>query len=116
MGGGEFGGAEQHILNLVSTFPAEEVDVAVVCFYDSLFAKKLREAGIKVIALNQFGRFDIRLLQALRQTFLSFGPAIVHTHGVKANFFSRLAALGMNVPLLTTVHSALRFDYAGTLA
>lgn len=116
IGGGEFGGAEQHILNLVSTFPAEEVDVAVVCFYDSLFAKKLREAGIKVIALNQFGRFDIRLLQALRQTFLSFGPAIVHTHGVKANFFSRLAALGMNVPLLTTVHSALRFDYAGTLA
>lgn len=84
---GEFGGAEQHILNLVTTFPVEEVDVAVVCFYDSLFAEKLRAAGIKVIALNQFGRFDIRLLQALRRTFLAFGPAIIHTHGIKANFF-----------------------------
>ncbi|MBG9568559.1 glycosyltransferase [Brevibacillus agri] len=116
IGGGEFGGAEQHILNLVTTFPAEEVDVAVVCFYDSLFAEKLRAAGIKVIALNQFGRFDIRLLQALRRTFLAFGPAIIHTHGIKANFFSRLAALGMKVPLLTTVHSSLRYDYAGALA
>ncbi|MGN7471311.1 glycosyltransferase [Brevibacillus sp. SAFN-007a] len=116
IGGGEFGGAEQHILNLVTTFPAEEVDVAVICFYDSLFAEKLRAAGIHVIALHQFGRFDIRLLQALRRTFLAFGPAIIHTHGIKANFFSRLAALGMNVPLLTTVHSSLRYDYTGALA
>lgn len=116
IGGGEFGGAEQHILNLVTTFPEEEVDVAVVCFYDSLFAEKLRAAGIKVMALNQFGRFDIRLLQALRRTFLAFGPTIIHTHGIKANFFSRLAALGMKVPLVTTVHSSLRYDYAGALA
>lgn len=116
IGGGEFGGAEQHILNLVTTFPEAEVDVAVVCFYDALFAEKLRAAGIKVMALNQFGRFDIRLLQALRRTFLAFGPTIIHTHGIKANFFSRLAALGMKVPLVTTVHSSLRYDYAGALA
>ncbi|WP_289134885.1 glycosyltransferase [uncultured Brevibacillus sp.] len=116
IGGGEFGGAEQHILNLVSTFPVDEVEVAVVCFYDSLFASKLREAGITVITLNQFGRFDVRLLRALRSTFFSFQPAIIHTHGIKANFFSRLATRGMNVPLVTTVHSALRYDYASALA
>lgn len=116
IGGGEFGGAEQHILNLVSTFPVDEVEVAVVCFYDSLFASKLRESGIHVITLNQFGRFDIRLLQALRNAFTSFQPAIIHTHGIKANFFSRLAARGMNVPLLTTVHSSLRYDYTSSLA
>ncbi|MFS0555181.1 glycosyltransferase [Brevibacillus sp. 179-C9.3 HS] len=116
IGGGEFGGAEQHILNLVSTFPADEVEVAVVCFYDSLFASKLRELGIHVITLNQFGRFDIRLLQALRNAFSTFQPAIIHTHGIKANFFSRLAARGMKVPLLTTVHSSLRYDYTSSLA
>ncbi|MGG1661843.1 glycosyltransferase [Brevibacillus sp. NRS-1366] len=115
IGGGEYGGAEQHILNLVSTFPEEEVEVAVICFYDSLFASKLREAGISVVTLNQFGRFDLRLLRALRRAFLSFQPAIIHTHGVKANFFSRLASRGMNLPLLTTVHSALRYDYASAL-
>ncbi|MED4781720.1 glycosyltransferase [Brevibacillus choshinensis] len=116
IGGGEFGGAEQHILNLVSTFPVAEVEVAVVCFYDSLFASKLRQAGITVLTLDQFGRFDLRLLRALRDTFQSFEPAIIHTHGVKANFFSRLASRGMSVPLLTTVHSFLRYDYASPLA
>jgi len=116
IGGGEFGGAEQHILNLVSTFSAKEVEVAVVCFYDSLFAGKLRKTGITVITLNRFGRFDLRLLRALRDTFRSFQPAIIHTHGVKANFFSRLASRGMRVPLVTTVHSSLRYDYASPLA
>ncbi len=116
IGGGEFGGAEQHILNLVTTFPAEEVEVAVVCFYDSLFASKLRQAGITVVTLDQFGRFDLRLLRGLRDAFQSFQPAIIHTHGVKANFFSRLASRGLHVPLLTTVHSFLRYDYASPLA
>lgn len=115
IGGGEFGGAEQHILHLVTTFPSDEVEVAVVCFYDSLFADKLREAGIRVITLHQFGRFDLRLLQALRQTFLSFQADVIHTHGIKANFFSRLAALSLGVPLVTTVHSSLRYDYSGSL-
>ncbi|MCK9905582.1 glycosyltransferase, partial [Frankia sp. Cpl3] len=38
-----------------------------------------------------------------------------HTHGVKANFFSRLAARGVTRTLITTVHSNLRYDY-GRLA
>lgn len=116
IGGGEFGGAEQHILNLVSTFPAEEVEVAVVCFYDALFASELRKAGIQVLTLDQFGRFDLRLLRALRKTFQDFQPTIIHTHGIKANFFSRLASRALGIPLVTTVHSSLRYDYAGALA
>ncbi|MGG3886383.1 glycosyltransferase [Brevibacillus panacihumi] len=116
IGGGEFGGAEQHILNLASTFPADEVEVAVVCFYDALFAGELKKAGIQVITLDQFGRFDMRLLLALRRTFQTFRPTIIHTHGIKANFFSRLASRAMQIPLVTTVHSSLRYDYAGALA
>ncbi len=116
IGGGEFGGAEQHILNLLSAFPTDQVEAAVVCFYDSVFADQLRKAGISVITLNQFGRFDLRLLQALRTTFLTYCPAIIHTHGVKANFFSRIAARGMASALITTVHSNLRYDYSNPLA
>ncbi|MFY0543728.1 glycosyltransferase [Brevibacillus sp. H7] len=115
IGGGEFGGAEQHILNLLSAFPTDQVEAAVVCFYDAVFADQLRRAGISVIALNQYGRFDLRLLQALRKTFRTYRPDIVHTHGVKANFFSRIAARGMTSKLITTVHSNLRYDYVNPL-
>lgn len=114
IGGGEFGGAEQHILNLFSSIP-DEAEFTVVCFYDSVFASQLRKAGISVLTLNQYGRFDLRLLQALRKTFLTYKPDIVHTHGVKANFFSRIAARGI-AKLVTTVHSNLRYDYTNPLA
>ena len=116
IGGGEYGGAEQHILNLLSTFPTEKVEAAVVCFYDSAFAEQLRKAGIQVISLDQYGRFDLRLFSGLKRTFFDYKPDIIHTHGVKANFFSRIAARGICQVLLTTVHSNLRFDYVNPLA
>ncbi|WP_139491593.1 glycosyltransferase [Brevibacillus dissolubilis] len=116
IGGGEFGGAEQHILNLLSNLPKDRVDAKVVCFYDSLFAQKLREAGIAVSALHQYGRFDWRLYQGLKQEFRDFSPDLIHTHGVKANFVGRLAARGTGTVLATTVHSNLRYDYVNPLA
>lgn len=116
IGGGEFGGAEQHILNLIQAFPKEEAQVAVVCFYDSLFASQLREADIEVIPLHQFGRFDLRLLQGIKQAVHTYQPDIIHTHGIKANFFTRLAIKHSVPVLVTTVHSNLRYDYESRLA
>lgn len=116
IGGGEYGGAEQHILNLLSAFPKEKVEAQVVCFYDSAFAEQLRNAGIPVITLTRYGRFDLRLLSGLRRAFFDYKPDIIHSHGVKANFFSRLAARGICKVILTTVHSYLRYDYLHPLA
>lgn len=116
IGGGEFGGAEQHILNLIQAFPKEEAQVAVVCFYDSVFAARLREANIEVISLHQFGRFDLRLLQGIKQAVHTYQPDIIHTHGIKANFFTRLAVKHTYPVLVTTVHSNLRYDYESRLA
>lgn len=115
IGGGEFGGAEQHILHLLTSFPQDEVEVTVVCFYDSLFAEKLREAHIPVIPLNQFGRFDIRVMRGLRQIIKDWKPDVVHSHGIKANFLARLATYGLSPFVLTTVHSSLRYDYENPL-
>lgn len=116
IGGGEFGGAEQHILNLLASFPKDALEATVVCFYDSVFADQLRKAGIPVVTLHQYGRFDLRLLSAIKRTILQYKPDIIHTHGVKANFFSRLAARGNVSTLITTVHSSLRYDYVNPLA
>ncbi|GAA4704613.1 glycosyltransferase [Brevibacillus fulvus] len=116
IGGGEFGGAEQHILNLLTAFPQGAVEATVVCFYDSHFAAELRKAGIEVVTLEQYGRFDLRLLRALRQVFQNVKPDIIHTHGVKANFFARIAGRGLAAPLVTTVHSNLRYDYINPFA
>ncbi|MGE5701329.1 MAG: glycosyltransferase [Clostridia bacterium] len=116
IGGGEFGGAEQHILNLIQAFPKEEVQAAVVCFYDSVFAARLREADISVVPLHQYGRFDLRLLNGIKEAVENYQPDIIHTHGIKANFFTRLAIKHTFPVMLTTVHSNLRYDYESSLA
>lgn len=115
IGGGEFGGAEQHIIQLLSLLPRFGYTGKVVCFYEAEFSQTLRKQGIEVEVL-QHGRFDLRLLSSLKQIFLNEQPDIIHTHGVKANFFGRLAAKKLAIPLVTTVHSILRYDYQNELA
>lgn len=116
IGGGEFGGAEEHILQLLSQFPEYGIEGKVVCFYDAAFSRALRERRIAVEVL-EYGRFDPRLLRGLAELFRRERPAVIHTHGVKANFFARLAARKLpGTPLVTTVHSMLRHDYESRLA
>lgn len=114
IGGGEFGGAEQHILQLVTNISSEEAQVKVITFYDSKFSKTLHQKGIEVYTLDHYNRFDIRLLKGLASIFSDENPDIIHTHGVKANFFGRLAAINNRKDhyyLVTTIHSLLRYDY-----
>lgn len=112
IGGGEFGGAEEHIIDLLKQLKNSHVDCEVICFYDSLFAQMLRDLDIPVLVLD-YGRFDMRLLFGLSKALKERNPDIIHTHGVKANFFTRLAAKKLNESIvITTVHSLLKYDYA----
>lgn len=116
IGGGEFGGAEQHIIQLLSLMSQQEVKGKVICFYEAGLSKALRDQGDDVEVLH-FGRFDFRLISGLRRVFSHEQPDIIHTHGVKANFFARIAARTLkSTPLVTTVHSLLRFDYINRVA
>lgn len=116
IGGGEFGGAEEHIIRLMERLPEYGVQGKVVCFYDAGLSQALEEMGVEVEVM-QFGRFDMRLVSGLRRMFMRERPDLIHTHGVKANFFARLAARSLSdIPLVTTVHSLLRYDYLNRLA
>jgi len=113
IGGGEFGGAEQHILTLIEEFQKDPaIDAEVVTFYDAPFSNLLREKGLAVTPFKELGRFDIRVYPRLIEILQSVRPDIVHSHGVKANFFARLAGVRAKIPhRITTVHSFLEHDY-----
>jgi glycosyltransferase involved in cell wall biosynthesis len=112
IGGGEFGGAEQHILSLMKEFRNYAIDAQVITFYDSIFSDKLRSLGHKVTVVQPRSRFDFLLHHKLASYFASIKPDLVHTHGIRANFFSRLAAKQAGIKhVVTTVHSILRHDY-----
>lgn len=115
IGGGEFGGAEQHIIELLDIIKTKETEPKVICFYNEAFARELKKRGIPVFVLDHFGKVDVRTIKQLRTIFKSEHPAIIHTHGVRANFLCRLATHNLGIPVLTTIHSVLRYDYPNPL-
>lgn len=115
IGGGEFGGAEEHVLLLLQQLQQQHINPHVICFYDSIFAQRLRERNIEVDVLT-YGRFDTRVYFGLIKLLKEKNPDIIHTHGVKANFFGRMAAKKVGLsPVVTTVHSLLKYDYNSKL-
>ena len=117
IGGGEYGGAEEHILQLITHMPQHKVHVKVITFYDAKFSQTLKEKGIDVFVLDQYNRFDFRIFSGLKSIFEQERPDIIHTHGVKANFFGRIAAKQSGIgKLITTVHSLLKYDYPNPIA
>ncbi|MCY0892311.1 MAG: glycosyltransferase [Acidibacillus sp.] len=108
---GEFGGAESQILSLVKGLTQEgEYKVTVVTYYDARFSQKLREAGVACRTLRSGNPLQDKLkLQALVK---SVQPDLIHTHGVRASLAGRLVGKAKHIPVVTTIHSDLYYDYA----
>ncbi|MFZ5596404.1 MAG: glycosyltransferase [Bacillota bacterium] len=112
IGGGEFGGAERHILNLATAMNSDMVEVYVCCLFADPFVKVAREAGIRSYSIPMRHKLDFGIVTKLRDLIAREKIDIVHTHGVRANLVGRIAArmAGVDV-VVTTVHSLLAQDY-----
>ncbi len=112
IGGGEFGGAERHILNLATAIDPGVVEVSVCCLFEDPFLRVAREAGIRAYSIPMRHKLDFGIITKLREKIINDKIDIVHTHGVRANLIGRLAAKMSGVDtVITTVHSMLARDY-----
>lgn len=81
--------------------------ISVVLFNHGRLENKLREAGIKVIIINESELNSFRILLALVRTIREQSPDIVHTHRIKENILGSIAALlAGRIPSLRTAHGA----------
>lgn len=112
IGGGEFGGAERHILNLSAALDPQKVAITVVCLFEEPFARMAKEIGVNVLVVPMRHKLDVASFGRLTEVIKTSRPDLVHTHGVRANLLGRLAAkmAGVN-KIVTTVHSLLVRDY-----
>lgn len=112
IGGGEFGGAERHIINLAGAVNPQMVEIAVCCLFSEPFAGIAARAGINVFDVTMKNRTDLSVVSKLATIIRENNFDIVHTHGVRANLLGRLAARQAGrKPVITTVHSLLEKDY-----
>lgn len=112
IGGAEKGGSRSHLITLACELLARDVDIEIVCFLDDVVAQEARAHQIPVTVFPMKSIFDLRVISQLSRYISRTEPQIVHTHGFRANFIARLANLGTDIPLLTTVHSSMHYDYA----
>jgi glycosyltransferase involved in cell wall biosynthesis len=113
IGGGEFGGAEQHVLSLIQGLDPNRCVAEVACFYEAQFSKRVRELGVRVTLLGRGSLWSVqRTLSAVIDTFK---PDVIHTHGVRANLLGRTKGRLCRIPVITTVHSIFALDYPNKL-
>ncbi len=110
IGGGEIGGAEQHVLTLLQNLDRSHFFPSLVCLTQGPFAA-LAEPIVPTQTFSMRHPLDLSLLPSLMRWIRQQNIDLVHTHGSRANLLGRLGAGLLKIPNVTTVHSSLAHDY-----
>ncbi len=112
IGGTETGGSRNHLITLSKELLNKGIKVEIICLTDDIIAKTAREHDISVKIFPMKNIFDLRVIKQLNKYIKKSKPHIIHTHGFRANFIGRLANIGDDTPVITTVHSSMYYDYS----
>lgn len=111
IGGGEVGGAEQLVLTLMRLLDPTLYEPRLLCLCEGPFASLAEQQGFFADTIAMRHRLDLSRIKPVRRLMQEEKIALVHTHGVRANLIARIAAAREGLPVVTTVHSVLRYDY-----
>jgi glycosyltransferase involved in cell wall biosynthesis len=106
---GEPGGAQIHVLDLISGL-MDAIHFQVVVGDDVFLSRALRDVGIPVHILPELQRSvspitDFKAFSALRRLIKTTAPHLVHTHSSKAGLLGRMAAQAEAIPAIHTAHA-----------
>lgn len=110
IGGGELGGAEQHVINLLTHLDPLFIP-ALACLVEGPLEELARQKGIETKTFPMSGSLDLTPLPDLIRWSRSQKISLLHCHGSRANLLGRLAAKWLKLPCISTVHSSLAHDY-----
>lgn len=111
IGGGEIGGAEQHVLTLLQGLHAERFKLISGCLVDGPFADLTEYLAIPTLRFPMKHALDLTCLPSLISELRKQKVDLIHTHGSRANLLGRLAGRWTHIPVISTVHSSLSKDY-----
>lgn len=112
IGGGEIGGAEIHLLNLMLSTAKNQANFSLGCLcQNSPFALQAEKRDIPVTLFPMRFPLDILPLPRMISYCRKQKIDLIHAHGVRADFLGRLAAKFLAIPCISTVHSLWQDDY-----
>ncbi len=111
--GGEPGGAQRHVSELVTYLVEQGHEVAVIHGGGNWLSQKLRDkADVYYLShlKRQISYHDIIAFRALRELIRNLRPDIVHAHSSKAGILCRLIGWQDKIPVVYTVHGFVFLD------
>ncbi len=117
IGGGDTGGAKQHLLTLLSHINRELFSPMIIALGEGPLVEEAEALGIPTLILPYKAFLGYSFLNTLPSVLAKEDLHILHTHGVRANFYGRWASRrkGEIPKIVTTVHSIPLYDYANSL-
>jgi glycosyltransferase involved in cell wall biosynthesis len=98
-----YGGAETQVINLSKELVRQGHTVTIITTTDyAPRAFQLENTTVALICLKKSYKFDLALIRELRKQFKLIKPDIIHAYLFDAEFFSRLAAIGLKIPLINS--------------
>jgi glycosyltransferase involved in cell wall biosynthesis len=95
------GGTEGQLLELASRLDRRRFEVGVCALKGAdVIADELRARGVRVIALDGEGTWDVRVLYRLYRVLRAERPDVIHAFLFWANFISRVLGRFLRVPVL----------------
>jgi glycosyltransferase involved in cell wall biosynthesis len=99
------GGLERVVVNLVRAQHQAGHRVQVCClFHCGVLTAELEQLGIGVSSAAKRPGLDFKAVRGIRRQLNTSAIQILHTHNAVANYYGALAALGLDVRLVSTRH------------
>jgi len=111
IGGGEFGGAEEHVITLLTNIDKNLFDPYLICLCRGPLEEVAKNYGINVVTIDMNSNSPLSVISKIRSFIYKNNIDLVHTHGLRANFLGRIASYISKRKIITTVHSAVKLDY-----
>lgn len=112
-GGGSQGGAPRYLETILRGLDRSRFQVLYLDIRGEALTARIHDLGWETQVVPA-GRRDPSG-RKLREALDRFGPQLINTHGVRANFWGRLAGSRLDIPVVATVHSVLAHDYGSVL-
>ena len=113
-GGKHFGGVETYLLQLLSNYNKDEIELHLLSMGRWELTKKLENMKITIIKLPS-SRLRIKTIFDIKKNLLAGNFDLIVSQGTVANAYARAASYLSGVPSLVTVHSDPNFDYHNPL-
>ncbi len=100
-----FGGAERYVVDLVNN-SSSDFRYTIVVFFDRLdLASEITSSRMQIKKVLKTSKLGIGFIFKLQRVLRELQPDIINTHLFAGDFWGRLAAHPLGIPIITTEHN-----------